>query len=143
MQNSFLSIDLIFTSQTNIVVESGVHPFLHLNCHHKIVFANFNLKNLYPTPCLREVWHYKEANADLIKRAINNFVQEKAFSNTNIKEKVSLFIKTILNFLNNYIPHGTIICDGKGLPWFKSLTKNKNKLRKNLRFEDLNLIVNC
>ena len=142
MQNSFLSINLIFTSQTNIVVESSVHLFLHLNYHHKIVFANFNLKNLYPTPCLREVWHYKEANADLIKRAINNFVQEKAISNTNINEKVSLFTKTILNFLNNYIPHGTIICT-KDLPWFKSLTKNKNKLRKNLRFEDLNLIVNC
>ena len=59
---------------------------------------------------------------------------EKAFSNTNINEKVSLFNKTILNILNNYIPHETIICDGKD-PWFnswiKSLIENKNKIRKN------------
>ena len=88
--NSSSCIDLIFTSQPNIVVESGVHPSLHPNCHHQITFAKFNLKIYYPPPYLREVWHYKEANADLIKRAISNFNWEKAFSNTNIKEKVSL-----------------------------------------------------
>ena len=83
---------------------------------------------------LREVWVYKEANADLIKRATNNLNWEKAFSNTNINEKVSLFNKTILNILNNYIPHETIICDDKDPSWFnsriKSLIEKKNKIRK-------------
>ena len=37
-------IDLIFTTQPNLVVESGVHPSLHPNCHHQIVFAKFNLQ---------------------------------------------------------------------------------------------------
>ena len=37
-------IDLMFTSQPNIVVESGVHPSLHPNLHNEIVFAKFNLK---------------------------------------------------------------------------------------------------
>ena len=27
-------IDLIFTDQPNLVVDSGVHPSLHTNCHH-------------------------------------------------------------------------------------------------------------
>ena len=27
-------IDLIFTSQPNLVMESGVHSYLHPNCHH-------------------------------------------------------------------------------------------------------------
>ena len=132
-QNSFSCIDLIFTSQPNIVVKSGVHPSLHPNRHHQIVFAKFNLKVYYPPPYLRKVWHYKEANADLIQRKINNFNWEKAFSNTNINEKVSFFSKTILNVLNNHIP-----------PWFnsqiKSLIENKNKLHKIV--EDSNLIVN-
>ena len=134
LQNSSSCIDLIFTSQPNIVVESGVHPSLHPNCHHQIIFVKFNLKIYYPPPYLREVWHYKEANADLIKGAISNFNWEKAFSDTNINEKVSLFNKTILNILNNYIPHETIICDDKDPPWFnsriKSLIENKNKIRK-------------
>ena len=96
LQNPSSCIDLIFTSPPNSVVESGVHPSLHPNCHHQIIFAKFNLKIYYPPPYLREVWHYKEANADLIKRAISNFNWEKAFSNTNINEKVSLFKKTVL-----------------------------------------------
>ena len=135
LQSSSSCIDLIFTSQPNIVVESGAHPSLHPNCHHQIIFAKFNLKIYYLPPYLREVWHYKEANADLIKRAINNFNWEKAFSNTNINEKVSLFNKMILNILNNCILHDTIICDDKDPPWFNSriklLIENKNKIHKN------------
>ena len=76
-----------------------------------------------------------EANVDLIKQAINNFKWEKAFSNANINEKVSLFNKTILNIFNNYVSHETIICDDKDPPRFnsriKSLIENKNKIRKN------------
>ena len=137
LQNSSPCINLIVTSQPNIVVKSSVHPFLHPNCHHQIIFAKFNLKIYYQPPYLRKVWYYKEANADLIKRAISNFNWEKAFSNTNINEKVSLFNMTTLNVLNNYIPHETIACDEKDPPWFnsriKSLIENKNNLRKNYR----------
>ena len=90
LQNSSSCIDLIFTSQPNIVVESGVHPSLHPNCHHQFVFAKFNFKIYYPPPYLREVCHYKEANADLIKRAISNFNQKKLLL-TLILTKKSLF----------------------------------------------------
>ena len=62
-------------------------------------------------------------------------------SNTSINEKVSISNKTILNVLNNYIPHEMITCDGKDPPWFTSrikyLIESKNKLRNNnyRRFE--------
>ena len=125
----------IFTSQPNIVVESGVHSSLHSNCHHQTIFGKFYLKIYYQPPYLIEFWHYKEANADLIKRAINNFIWVKAFSNTNSKETFSLFNKTILNILNNYILHETIICGDKDSPWFTSriklLIENKDNIRKN------------
>ena len=32
-------IDLIFTSQPNFVVDFGIHPSLHENYHHQIVFT--------------------------------------------------------------------------------------------------------
>ena len=41
-------IDLIFTSQLKLVMESGVHSSLHPNCHHQITYAKFNLKIHYP-----------------------------------------------------------------------------------------------
>ena len=60
LQNSSSCIDLIFTLQPNIVVESGVHPSLHPVCYHQIICAKFNLKIYYPPPYLREIWYYKE-----------------------------------------------------------------------------------
>ena len=40
--------DLIFMSQPNLIIESGVHSSLHSNCHHQIIFAKFNIEILYP-----------------------------------------------------------------------------------------------
>ena len=50
IEPSSLCIDLIFTTQSNLVVESGVHPSLHPNFHHQIVFAKFNVQIFYPLP---------------------------------------------------------------------------------------------
>ena len=36
LHNSSECIDLIFTSQPNLIIESGVHPSLHSNCHHQL-----------------------------------------------------------------------------------------------------------
>ena len=62
--NSSSCIDLIFTSQPSLVMESGVHPSLHSNCHHQITYAKFNQKIHYPPPYVREIWHYQKANID-------------------------------------------------------------------------------
>ena len=35
-------IDLIFTSQPNMIVNSGIYSSLHANCHHQIVFEKFD-----------------------------------------------------------------------------------------------------
>ena len=48
LENSSSCIDLIFTSQINLIVDSGVHPSLHPNCHHQIVYAKLNLKIHFP-----------------------------------------------------------------------------------------------
>ena len=48
-------IDLIFTSQPNLITDSGVHSPLHPNCHYQIVFVKFNLRIVYPPPYLREI----------------------------------------------------------------------------------------
>ena len=44
--NSSSCIDLVFTDQPNLSVNSGVHASLHPNCHHQITHSNFNL-NIY------------------------------------------------------------------------------------------------
>ena len=48
-------IDLIFNSQPNLLIESGVHLSLHSNCHYQIVFTKFNLGIICPPPHKREI----------------------------------------------------------------------------------------
>ena len=73
-------------------------------------------------------------DTDLIRRTISNFNWGKAFYNTNVTEKVSIFNETILNVLSNYMPHEILTCDDDDHPWFNSrinsLLQDKNKLYK-------------
>ena len=41
-------IDLLFTNQQNLLTDSEIHPSLHSNCHHQIIYGKFNLKIFYP-----------------------------------------------------------------------------------------------
>ena len=62
LNSSSSCIDLIFTSQPNLVMEYGIHSSLHSNCHYQIVFTKFNLSIFYPLPNERTVWNYESKN---------------------------------------------------------------------------------
>ena len=106
-------IVLLFTSQTNLVIESGVHFSLYPNCHHQMVFAKFDLRIFYTPPYKRNVWHFKQANIELIRQAIDNFDWNRASDIVNPNRHVSVFNNTIFNITSNFIPHETINCDDR------------------------------
>ena len=60
LDSSSSCIHLIFTSQPNLVIKSGIHPSLHQNCHHQIIYAQLDLQIFYPPPYCREIWHSQE-----------------------------------------------------------------------------------
>ena len=64
---------MIFISQPNLITKSGFHTSLHPNFHYQIIFAKFNLETQYPPLYFRDIWHYQDANTDLIRRAIDMF----------------------------------------------------------------------
>ena len=129
-------IDLIFASQPNLVVESDVRSSLHQNCH-QIVFARFNLKVVFPSPYEREVWHFKKANVDYIRKAINGSQWEKSFQNMNVNDMVDLFNRTIKIILPNFILHEIITCDDRDPLWInisiKHLIQDKNEAYKHFK----------
>ena len=131
--NSSTCIDLLSTSQTNLVIESGVHSSLYPNCHHQISFAKFDLRIFYLPRYEINVWHDKQANIELIWRAIDNFDWNRALDNASPNRQVSIFNDTISN-LSNFIPHETTICDDSDPPWINSKIKKviheKNKKYK-------------
>ena len=87
LNSSSSCIDQIFTSQTNLVMESGIHSSLHSNCYHQIVFAKFNLSVFYPPPYDRAAWYYERANTELIRRAIDQFDWLRALSDVSLDKK--------------------------------------------------------
>ena len=126
-------IDLILTSQPNLVVESGVHPSLMSICHHQIIFAKISFKVF--TSCVeREVWHYNQAQVSLIKRSIENLNWTRAFEGLSVNDQVELFNDSLLNILRNLIPHENIKCSSKDPPWMnkeiKGALRHKNRIYK-------------
>ena len=47
LKNSSSCIDLIFTDKPSLIIDSGFHPSLHPNCHHKIIHCKIDLKITY------------------------------------------------------------------------------------------------
>ena len=134
MNYSSLCIYLIFNSQTNLLIESGVHPSLQPS-HHQIISAKFNLDIVYSPTYEREPWNYQKTNIHLIKGAINSFDWEQMFSNIDVDEMVPIFNQTIMNILCNFIPHETILFDDRDLP---GLNKKIKKL-----IHGREIIFNC
>ena len=103
LNSSSSCIDLTFTLQPNLVMESGIHSSLHSNCHHQIVFAKFYLSIFHPPPYERAVWYYKIANTEFIRRAIDLMsMLMKKFTSSPRRCPT-------LNIIQNFIPHETII----------------------------------
>ena len=75
---------LIFISQPNLVVEPGVHPTLHPNCHHKIVFAKFNLMIFYHLPI--------SENSGIIEEQILTLSEEQSITSIGKKPTVTLML---------------------------------------------------
>ena len=96
--------------------------------------AKFNLNVIYAHPCERQVWHYKLANSECIKRTIANYGWEKAFYNIDVNKKVLLFNETVLNIIHNFIPQEVVTSDDRDPPWITSRIK-KTINDKNLAFK--------
>ena len=110
--NSSLNISFISVfNRTSEIVKSA------------ILFVKLYLEVVYPLPYVQEVWSYRIANTELIRREVNEFNWKRAFLNTIVDEKMDIFNSTILNILNNFIPHEVVVCNEKYPPWFNKKIK--------------------
>ena len=124
LENSSSCIDLVFTSQPNMVIGAGVHSSLHPNSHHQIIFVKFDLKVYYPPPYERLIWHYKHANTGLIKRALESFNWKEAFSNNSIEKNISILNEIVITIMSNFIPNETRVFGDQDPPWMNNKIKD-------------------
>ena len=105
LSNSTSCIDLIFTNQPNLVVDSGTHPSLHLGCHHQIIHCNINLQFEYPPPYQRHVWSFAKANKGVLLYDLQNVDWHSLFPNETVHQEVNLLNDIILNVFKNFVPN--------------------------------------
>ena len=130
--NSSSCIDLIFTDQPNLSMNSGAHSSLHPNCYHQIVHSSFNLNIHYPPPYQRLTWDYKKADSIKIREALDSVNWERLFDQKDLNAQVLTLNEIILNVFRNYVHNKNITIDDKDPVWMNETVKNKMKVKNNL-----------
>ena len=123
--NSSSFIDLIFTNQPNLSVNSGVHSSLHPNCHHQIVHTSFNLDIYNPPPYQRLIWDYKKADSTNIRKALDSVNWERLFDKKDLNSQVVTLNETIWNVFRNYVLNKYISINDKDSVWMNEIIKPK------------------
>ena len=135
MGDSKSCIDLILTEQPNLVIESGVHPSLHEQCHHQIV-GKLSVSEIALPPYSRKIWQYDRADFVAIRRSIEMFRwHEHLHSLICPNEQVKLLNEVLLNIYSNFIPNKVKTIRPQQAPWVTQTVKNflrkKNRAYRN------------
>ena len=131
-RNSSSCIDLIFTDQPSLAVNSGVHASLLPNCHHQIIYTSFNLNITYPPTYKRLIWDYKKADSEKIRKALDWVNWERLFNNKDVNTQVSILNESVLNVFSNYVPNKYITIDDKDPVWMNETIKLKIKAKNSM-----------
>ena len=129
-------IDLIFTNQPNLFLETGVHPTLHRQCHHHVVFAKITAHNLTPPSYKRKLWYYDRANIPAIKKSIELYNWQEIFQDLECPNlQVEAINDVLTNIFSNFIPNEIKTIRPRQAPWITQSIKNfirkKNRAYKN------------
>ena len=136
MGDSKSCIELIFTDQPNLIIESGVHRSLHEHCHHQIVYGKLSVSNVALPPYTRRIWHYDKADFVSIIKSIKMFhwcehLNKIACPN----EQVKLLNEVLLNIYSIFIPNQGKTIRPHQAPWItqtvKKFLRKKNHAYKN------------
>ena len=106
-------IDVIFTYQPNLIIDSVVHPSLHSICHHQITYCKLNLIIECPPPYERLVCDYNRANLESIKKSLASVNWEVMFNNKSVHKQVSIFNETLMNILSNFTSNKLVMFDDR------------------------------
>ena len=125
-QRNFSCVDLTFTDQPNLSVNSGVHASLHPNCHHQFVHSSFSLNISLSPPYQRLVWDYKRPIQKILEKPLIQLIGKGCLIKKLLTHKLQLLMK-ILNVFRNYVPNKYITIDDRGPVWMNENTKTEIK----------------
>ena len=125
MGDSKSCIDLIFTDQLNLIVDSGLYPSLHEQCHHQIVYRKLSVSNIALPSHTRRVWYYDKADIVAIMKSIEMFLWHQHLEKiTCPNDQVKILNEVLLNIHSNFIPNKVKTIRPRQAPWVTHTVKN-------------------
>ena len=124
-------INLTFTDQPNLFIESGVHQSLQGQCHHKSIYGILSVTNPVPPPYKRRLWFYDKVSTTAIRKSIEMYPWRNALGSiTCLSQQVDILSEVLLNIFFNFIPNKVVTIKSKDVPWItgtiKSMIQKKN-----------------
>ena len=113
LPNSATCIDLIFTNETNFVIDSGVLPSVFPRCHHQLIFAKVSFTTFFPPVYRRRIWDFSRTNVNAIRQAVNSVDGDWLLNGLNTDERVKFLTVCVLNVFYNFVPNKVIIIRSK------------------------------
>ena len=105
-----------------------------------VILSWYSLSFIYPLPYERTEWHYNRANSDLIQRATDLFDWDKAVRINDMDKQVAIFSDILINIIQNFVPHETIIFDDRHPPWMNKEMKQLIEKKRNFTNDSSELI---
>ena len=124
IRNSKSCIELIFTDQPNLFIETEVHPSLDPFFHHSIVSGKINIRCPPVSSFKRQIWDYNIADCNAIRQSIQQFPWGRHLARLSPDEQASFSTETVLNIFSNFIPNRTINVKPRDPPWANRSIKN-------------------
>ena len=127
-------IDLILTDQPNLFIESGIHPSLHEQCHHQIIYGKLPIRNPPPPPYTRKLWCYDKVDFNSIRKSIVMFPWQRTFEEvTHPDDQVKILNEVLVNIFSKYVLNELKKIKPQQVPWITPSIRSF--LRKNHAFK--------
>ena len=81
---------------------------------------------------MRDVWDYKNANAESIRRSVSRIDWDFLFWGKPMYKKIVILNEYLKNIFHNFVPNKVIKCDYRQPPWMTDSIKNKLNERPKL-----------
>ena len=69
---------------------------------------------------MKDIWHYKHADADMISVAIEGTDWDKAFSGKSTDRKASILTKAVMNIMSKFIPNEIVTIVYRDPSWINN-----------------------
>ena len=116
-------IDLIFTNQPFLFVDSGVLPSPDEKCKHQIIHGKVNFEVPTPPKYVRKMLDFIGENDDSIRNEMRSVDWNLVLQGKDVNQMVDDFNSIFKNIIEVNVPSRSVTVDDRDAPWINNVVK--------------------